>query len=487
MFQDNEMNTDVSVMKANGGAMKKFVQYSVTAAILLVSTVFGVDNPNVGPGFGPSTVPSAGQGRRMITSSDPMLGSGNNIVTGNVGGMKYFRGVVPYGSSYYTGANASDLGSSSVDAFIRRSANPIVSDRNPGQVRPFYQPERSAAKFVAPQTLGIPSSPMTSGLRTNNPFVLTNSPQFLDAQYRQRPLSADSRQIEELLVRQNLLARQPLEKDPSLLVERPEFDIVRPEEKPDIRPQIQPEETPELTPETEKTEDRKLLPEEEVHAEFQKEHEEALREQKSFRSARKPFGQQQPEVTTEDGGLVRTPDPTPESTALGRQTLGQYKTYASLAQAKYDAYMNTAEGYFKEGKFYKAADVYELASVWLPEASRAHLGKGFALFGAGEYMSSAYYVARAIELEPELAARSINLDKLIGDRDVFENRMVELNKWQQQSGAGELAFLMAYVYYHDGKTAEAAQAISIAVQSMPDSPSVKAMQNVITSSGGAKP
>lgn len=467
--------------------MKKLVQYGLTAVMVLASTAFSVENPNVGPGFGPSsTVPSAGQNRRMVTSSDPTLGNGNNLVTGNVGGMKYFRGVVPYGSSYYTGANVQDVGSSSVDAFLRRSVSPIVSDRNPGQVRPYYQPERSATKFVRQETIGIPAGPTTSQARSSNPFVLTNSPQMLDAQYSHRPLSADSRQIEELLVRQNLLAQQPVERDTSLLVERPEFDLVRPEVKP--APEIQPEKKPDispLTPDAEETEqvERKPLPEEEIRAEFQKEHEEALREQKSIRSERKPFGQEPEKAAAEEEGLMPVPEPTPESSALGRQALGPHKTYASLAQAKYAAYMGTAEGYFREGKFYKAADVYELASVWRPEAARAYLGKGFALFGAGEYMSSAYYVGRAIELEPSLAARSFNLDKLIGDRDVFENRLVELNKWQERSGAGELAFLMAYILHHDGKPAQAVQAISRAVKSMPDSPSVRAMQNVITTPG----
>jgi len=478
-------------------AMKKLVQYGLTTVMALASVAFGVENPNVTPGFGPSsTVPSAGQNRRMVTSSDPTLGNGNNLVTGNVGGMKYFRGVVPYGSSYYTGANVQDSGSSSVDAFLRRSVNPIVSDRNPGQVRPYYQPERSAAKFVRQETIGIPAGPTAPQIRSgSSQFVLTNPSQMLDAQYRQRPLSADSRQIEDLLVRQNLLAHQPFEKDTSLLVERPEFDIVRPETEQDIRPEIEPQQRPDISPltpqeeaeeakETEQPE-RKPLPEEEIRAEFQKEHEEALREQKSIRSERKPFGQEQ-EPATEEEGLLPIPKPTPESTAQGRQALGQHKTYASLAQARYAAYMGTAEDYFRQGKFYKAADVYELASVWRPDAARAYLGKGFALFGAGEYMSSAYYVGRAIELEPALAARSFSLDKLIGDRDVFENRLVELGQWQERSGAGELAFLMAYVYHHDNRPQEAVQAISRAVKSMPDSPSVRAIQDVITS-GGAKP
>ena len=94
-------------------------------------------------------------------------------------------------------------------------------------------------------------------------------------------------------------------------------------------------------------------------------------------------------------------------------------------------------------------------------------------------MSSAYYLSQAIETDPAIAKKKYNLPSLIGDRDVFENRLIEMTTWQQRSGSGELAFLMAYVLYHDGQTAKAVTAIRQAAEKMPDNPAVSTLQNAI--------
>lgn len=472
---------------------KNLLAICVAATIALPAWLHGVENPNVGGTFsGPSsTVPSANQSRRMITPSDPT--AGNNIVTGNVSGMKYFRGVVPYGSSYYSGANASDSGTQAVENFLRRSSDPILSDRSPGTARPYYQPDKLTTRFTRPETLGMElSGPVAAG-RATSPFILSNSPILSSSQYRQRPLSNDSRQIEELLTRQNLLLQEEAARlQPELLKEK------LPGEKPELLPPSVLQQELINQPAEEEIE-QKLRPEEEVQAEFEKENQEAILEQESMRSQRQPFmteemeqkrDEEQPgervgpaqEEKSQLESLLPTPQEQADTAAVGREIIAEYKSYDSLADARYTGYMQNAEQFIKEGKFYKAADLYELASIWRPREARGYLGKGFSLFAAGEYMSSSYYVGRAIELEPTLAARSFKLDKLIGDRDVFENRLLEMAQWQEKSKSGELAFLIAYVLYHDGKTAEAAAAIAKAEKAMPDSASVQAMKNVIAPS-----
>jgi hypothetical protein len=458
---------------------KTLLSLSLIALLNLPGIVKGVENPNVGQTFGPSTtVPSANQSRRMITPADPT--NGNNIVTGNVSGMKYFRGIVPYGSSYYTGNSGNDSGSQSVSNFLRRSADPVASDRNPGIARPYYQPERTTTRFVRPESMGIkaPASPTSIG--RSNPFVLSNSPQLQDAPIRQRPLSSDSRRVEELLERQNLLEKEPVaEFDSKLLVERPEKKPAEPVNLPPLYPPLQQDTQQPVEPKSPR-------PEEEVLAEFQKENEKAIMEQKPFRSEREPFTAEST-LLKAGGEETKSEDETPEEAALkkaqdaalGRGIMGEHKSYDSLAQARYKTYMQAAEQFMKEGKFYKAADVYELASLWRPDEARGYLGKGFSLFGAGEYMSSSYYVGRAIEMEPSLASQSFDLANLIGNRDVFENRLLEVTAWQEKSGSGELAYLMAYVLYHDGKAEQAAAAIAKAEQAMPDSRIVKVIRAVI--------
>ncbi len=77
-----------------------------TVGLLLVSALYGAaENPNVGSPFKARNAPThSGQQQRFITRGNPYGKSGNDIVTGNVGGGKHFRGVVPYGSSYYSSA-----------------------------------------------------------------------------------------------------------------------------------------------------------------------------------------------------------------------------------------------------------------------------------------------------------------------------------------------------------------------------------------------
>ena len=168
-----------------------------------------------------------------------------------------------------------------------------------------------------------------------------------------------------------------------------------------------------------------------------------------------------------------------ERHAEAERIRGKHKTFESLANAKFSDYMRTAEEFIRAGKFYKAADAYSLAAVWMPDDPRSYMGQSFALFAAGEYMSSAYYLGRAIEIDPALAGKKYDLAGLIDDRDVFENRMIEMTTWQDRSGSGELAFLTAYIYYQDEKLARAATAIGKAEEKMPGSAAVAILKNVI--------
>ncbi|MHC4857672.1 MAG: hypothetical protein ACYTBY_07745, partial [Planctomycetota bacterium] len=67
----------------------------------------------------------------------------------------------------------------------------------------------------------------------------------------------------------------------------------------------------------------------------------------------------------------------------GREVLGEHETFASLADEKFDGFMNAAEEFIRNGQFYKAADTYALAIIWKPKDARGYLGQSFSLFAAG--------------------------------------------------------------------------------------------------------
>jgi hypothetical protein len=446
------------------------------AGMLFMSALCGaIENPNVGSPFNTRNAPAhSGQQQRYITRGNPYGKSGNDIVTGNVGGGKHFRGVVPYGSSYYSGAYTRAGGSGSVNNFIRRSANPIVNDRDPGQTRTYYDPSRSVSSMRRPDgTSGLSNPQLTGQGRKTNPYIVpdTAARMVTTPQY-QRPLSANNMDLEQILTRREQL-RQEAEKeteDPpdkkGFFDETPSLDLIEQEQE------DKKEQGDEATPALEEDALAKLL--------NQKTGDEQTLEPESDESAESETQDEAKPVdrTSPESDLVAKLDIEALSDE-GRGVLGEHETFASLADEKFDGFMDTAEAFIQDGQFYKAADTYALAIIWKPEDARGYLGQSFSLFAAGEYMSSAYYLRRAFELDPKAATKKYNLAEFIGNRDVFESRTLEITTWQERSQSGELAFLLAYISYQDNKATPAVNQIRRAKESMPDEPAVRLLKNII--------
>jgi tetratricopeptide (TPR) repeat protein len=459
----------------------------IVFCLALTCLVMAVENPNVSTSFEASTnVPSQGRQRRMLTSPNPLSAGSNDVVTGNVGGMRHFRGVVPYGSQYYSGANLGDTGTESVSAFLRRSTDPVLNDRNPGQTRVFYEPRRTASNFYVQngQRTALSESVTRGQAR---PYVAPNLTQLLSSDNLQRPLSSNNLELDQILTRQEQLKQAARDSARDSLTDEKDqfkdfFEIVLAPEDPVITPPQEPLE--QLEPETEQRRDVDAIDREPepVLPDEMPEQEDYLKEEDQEPVPAEPDDpltprrQEQPAEEAES-----TPDAIHSEAARIR---GEHKTFSSLAQARFTEYMRAAETFMRDGKFYKAADAYSLASIWMAEDARPYAGQSFSLYAAGEYMSSAYYLSRAIEIDPQLAAKKYDLAGLIGDRDIFENRLIEIATWQQRSDSGELAFLMAYVLYHDGKAAKAGQAINVAAEKMPDSKAVSILKQVILPENG---
>ena len=178
--------------------------------------------------------------------------------------------------------------------------------------------------------------------------------------------------------------------------------------------------------------------------------------------------------------------------------LGAHRTFASFADDKFNQHIREGEAYVKQGEYYRAADAYTLASVYRPESPLAYAGKSHALFAAGEYMSSALFLSRALEIFPEyekklkgenegaeteLANLAVLASSLkVIDRDKLEDRVVDIEQWQEKSDSAELQFLLGYIYYQIGRLDVAREAIEKAYEKMPDAPAVITLKKVIDSS-----
>ena len=94
-------------------------------------------------------------------------------------------------------------------------------------------------------------------------------------------------------------------------------------------------------------------------------------------------------------------------------------------------------------------------------------------------MSSAYFLAKAINMFPEYVNFKVDLLAMIGDKDVLENRIADIETWQEKSDSGELQFLLGYLYYQMGDLVKAKEAIYGAAEKIPDSAAITALKKVI--------
>jgi tetratricopeptide (TPR) repeat protein len=159
--------------------------------------------------------------------------------------------------------------------------------------------------------------------------------------------------------------------------------------------------------------------------------------------------------------------------------VGVHKSFATQAKDKFNYYMRTAEEFLKQGKYYNAVDAYVLASIYKPDDPLAYAGRAHALFASGEYMSSAYFLARAINIFPQYVNFKIDINAMIPDKGRLESRIADVKLWAQKAESAELSFLLAYIYYQLDKTYLALEAINFSAGKMPDNAAVKALKQAI--------
>lgn len=165
--------------------------------------------------------------------------------------------------------------------------------------------------------------------------------------------------------------------------------------------------------------------------------------------------------------------------AEAKRIMGPYKDIESFSEAKFNQHILAAQTYLKEGKFYRAADSYALASIYKKDNPATYAGRGHALFAAGEYTSSALFISRAIELSAAYAKENVDLVTIFGDRDIIESRIADVEEWCKRSDVAELRFLLGYVYYRIGRLDRAKQAIDTACEKSPQWPAAQIVKKAV--------
>jgi len=509
--------------------MKRPGIYIIVGLLFLTAfseTLLAVENY-----ISPATIPPSSRREGLIRSPGAIDGGGNLLVTGNIRGPAYFRGVVPYSAPTSFGQT---LPSSSLDSFLRDSAGSEnfgrynrYSGYTPGY-RPYYSPTQTVASTMPGASTGARAPTANIGAYSARPYLTGTLPprrdEMLDTASamslaRLRPMSMTPAEM------QKLISSEIAKNSPAGLTDR-QYQTQAEQYKPNISQENY--KTGELKKPLPGL-DGSLLPSAprkpggEVNQPFETP---TQKEQAGEKTAEMPFGApwaidmnkqldvydqmkqqldslqkklelalvaQQPEKAaeeskksageqTQEGSQAEKLAEINLSVAKTGGSLSPFETFASFSQDKFNQNMRAAELYLKQGRYYRAADAYTLASLYKPGDPLAYAGKSHALFASGEYMSSALFLSRALQIFPEYARFKIDIEAMVGDRDKLETRVVDVEEWVKRSSAPELQFLLAYVYYQMGRPRPAKEAIDAACEKMPQSPAVLALKKAIEDS-----
>lgn len=483
----------------------KKIKFILPVVVLLS---FCAESFALNDGIGDPTVPPSSLQSGLVKSPNPMDTSGNLIVTGRVRGGKYFRGLVPYRDETEFGA---PLGSEDIGSFLRNTA-PITSLRSSLTPQPYYLPSgtvSSGASSTRPIALAYPN--IGSGGGTSD-YEIEKMPKFqvqspsqvaattpLYGQGRTRPLSYDAADLERVITYDLIQQRNKKELSEALqkasdsvdktasddqkardsLIAEPQKPLERSMPAEPMQPgdkqadKTQNQNAPTKTVYEQMLQEIALVQpkQEDVQAKEQKQ------KQEQEQQKQQEQGQGSEEAERKPGDLRSEYSKIDKETA--QATVGVHKSFATESNDKFNYYMRSAEEFLKDGKYYRAADAYSLAGIYKPDDPLAFAGKSHALFASGEYMSSAYFLSRAIDIFPQYVKFKIGLDQMIPDKDRLENRISDVKLWIQKSGSPELSFLLAYIYYQLDKIELATEAIDSAAAKIPDSVSVTALKKAI--------
>jgi len=474
----------------------------------------------------PATTPPSVRREGLVRSPNP-ANTGNQLVTGNVRGGDYFRGSVPYRSPSDFGTT---LPSSSLDSFMRDS----VGAEDLGRYNrytlgysPYYSPTQAVTSAI-PRTSALATSINAYSVQS---YLSGNLPQRRDEVLdsasavslgRLRPMSMTPEEM------QKLISSEMAKDSPGRLTQQ-QYQQQPKQLGPDLKQQsdagLKKMPTSFLNEQLLKPVDGNIPADSKMaltkEGRLGEENAETMFTATSPRSLDKQldvYEQMKQQINTLEKEIQRTQSsPQPEkpavSSAAGKEDkksskegqkqelsqaeklaetdlsaarteniLGTYETFASYSDDKFNQNMRAGEFYLKQGKYYRAADAYTLASLYKPGDPLAYAGKSHALFASGEYMSSALFLSRALNIFPEYVRFKIDLVAMVGDKDKLESRIVDVEEWLGKSNAPELQFLLAYVYYQMDRFDKAKESIEEAYKMMPQDSAVLALKKVIEES-----
>jgi tetratricopeptide (TPR) repeat protein len=144
-----------------------------------------------------------------------------------------------------------------------------------------------------------------------------------------------------------------------------------------------------------------------------------------------------------------------------------------FARRKVDGYFSEGRQFMHEGKFYQAITALDMALIYGPNDAKLYQAKSYALVAAGELMSAAFYLDRAITLSPETVITPGDIKEFFPDAGQLQKHIETIDYWAKQSGNAMLSFLKGYMLYQAGQAEAAGKVLTEAFEGRQQSQAVK--------------
>ena len=132
--------------------------------------------------------------------------------------------------------------------------------------------------------------------------------------------------------------------------------------------------------------------------------------------------------------------------------LRSYNTFVGSQRTGFNGYMALGELRLKQTNYYQAASAYRRAIELRPENPLAYLGRAYSLVGAGDLISAANNLGKALAIFPEQAQRKIDLPKFFHSQielDRITSKLVNLI--EANKGNVRVRLLLGYIYHYSGQ------------------------------------
>lgn len=155
-------------------------------------------------------------------------------------------------------------------------------------------------------------------------------------------------------------------------------------------------------------------------------------------------------------------------------------TFAGRHEDRLNQYIASGEEAMRNGEYYRAVGLFELAQTVDPRNPLPWLHRGHALVAAGQYMSAAWSLEQGIKRFPEIAAFRLDLPSFGGQQAIFDTRRADLEKRLAIAEHYQMRFLLGYLELYSGLPEEGLRDLDLAAKAAPPESVIAVFADVLS-------